>query len=243
MWFFQEIVIFYFNIISIGLFMGFSWLVKYKSIRQRLGLQQENGPFSRKEQDFMGYCSSDMSLMTSRIVIILLSLASLYYKDQSMDNSSLKLTFGIYCTRHSILMLFIIKRFRSIKYSNKLSLVEKYVETLQLVFNVLLIYTLNQSIIKYKNQIKFDQIKNTSIDWIPVQMIEIVFSIISSAQTVLYVFGQYYMVRYWKKLMRQEILADSLLTIEERVFEIQRRRIMEDKFNSFKKKHFSKSPT
>jgi hypothetical protein len=56
-------------------------------------------------------------------------------------------------------------------------------------------------------------------------MIEIVFSFLSFSQTLLYVFGQYWMLRYWKKQMRQEILTESLLTVEERVFEIQRRKI------------------
>ena len=68
-WLFNEVMIFYYNILAIGTFMGIAWCSKYKTIRERLGLQNETGPNSRKESDFMAYCLEDMKLFTNRFTI------------------------------------------------------------------------------------------------------------------------------------------------------------------------------
>jgi hypothetical protein len=40
--------------------MAIAYLTKYRTIREKLGLQHETGPNCRKESDFMAYCLEDM---------------------------------------------------------------------------------------------------------------------------------------------------------------------------------------
>jgi hypothetical protein len=59
-WLLVEIMTFFFNFISLVVFMLITRQKKYSTIRERVGLAFESGPRCRKESDYLEYCSDDM---------------------------------------------------------------------------------------------------------------------------------------------------------------------------------------
>lgn len=55
-WLIYEVVAFYLNVIAICVFLLFSSMKKYKSIRDRLGLSAD----LRSKMDFLDYCKEDI---------------------------------------------------------------------------------------------------------------------------------------------------------------------------------------
>ena len=203
-WLYHEVMIFYFNILAIAVFMAIAWLSKYKTIRERLGLQHETGPLSRKESDFMAYCQNDMTLFTNRFIITCLTIAALYYR---IDDISMNYTFGIFLCRHFLFMSAMGSRMFSDEFDTNFSLLEKFIISISFLANFFLMYRFH---VHFE-----DENYNVVLPWLSIEMIEIVFSILYTFQLLAYSYGFPLMLKLWRKQMRQEIISKSLQTIEE----------------------------
>ena len=96
-WICMELMAYFNNIGSIMVFLVFTWKKPYWTIREKLGLAHETGPFSRKECDYLTYCKEDIHLFGNWFTIVGLDAFTIFLKGK---NSPINRSMGLCAARH-----------------------------------------------------------------------------------------------------------------------------------------------
>jgi hypothetical protein len=91
-WLNYEVLAFYINIVAMGVFMLLSSCKKFKSIRDRLRLLPEN---TRKNEDFLTYCSDDIHWFCTWFTQLMLCLMALLMRIKRDAKDSIQLSAGL----------------------------------------------------------------------------------------------------------------------------------------------------
>lgn len=99
-WLLLEIMCFFFNFVSLVVFMLITRQKKYLTIRERIGLAFESGPRCRKESDYLEYCSSDLQYFCDTFTMVMLVFFAGYWNIGTYNSRSINISFGLCFARH-----------------------------------------------------------------------------------------------------------------------------------------------
>ena len=119
-WLLLEIMAFFFNFVSLVVFMLITRHKKYLTIRERIGLAYESGPRCRKESDYLEYCSSDLQYFSDIFTVVSLVFFAGYWNLEAYQSKAINISFGICFSRHVGYVFLLVKFFfnRKIKATN-----------------------------------------------------------------------------------------------------------------------------
>jgi len=138
-WILIEIMVFFFNFLSLIVFMMITRTKKYLTFRERIGLAFESGPLCRKEADYLEYCSQDIRYFSSTFTALCLVYYAGYYNARAYDSHEIDISFGICFTRHCCFAYLFGKFFFNRKFNPVLKFLDMITVCYLFVTNFLLI--------------------------------------------------------------------------------------------------------
>jgi len=161
-WLSYEIVAFYLNIVAMSVFLLFSSLKKFYSIRDRLGFATGD----RKTMDFLNYCKDDIHWFQAWFTMLMLCVMAVTMRTRSHEG--LGMSGGVLLFRHLLEILLLGQLYFSNTF--EVQTFVKIILTLVFVVNIFLIKAF------------FDLEEEHSVYWAPALLVDIVLHFILFGQ-------------------------------------------------------------
>lgn len=189
-WLSYEIVAFYLNIVAMSVFLLFSSLKKFYSIRDRLGFATGD----RKTLDFLNYCKDDIHWFQAWFTMLMLCVMAVTMRTRSHEG--LGMSGGVLLFRHLLEILLLGQLYFSNTF--EVQTFVKIILTLVFVVNIFLIKAF------------FDLEEEHSVYWAPALLVDIVLHFILFGQMAFDYFSWNETQKTWEKeLMFNDMYNDA----------------------------------
>ena len=223
-WILIEIIVFFYNFMSLVIFMFISRFKKFLTYRERVGLAYESGPFCRKEQDYLEYVSNDVKYFSNWFIFANLVLFGGINHSKELEPAMIDLSFGLCVSIHMAYGYFFGRHF----FNSKLRMNINFIE----IFCVFLIFLCNIMLIPL-----YLRKRLTVQVWSLVEVTQIVFNFAFLFDITYVVFSWPKKIRFWKKQLRLQILIENKYQSKkdpnQRNLIMQRNQILEERLKMF----------